>query len=66
MTNQNPGVPAQNSKKKLLFPLLIVAVLGVICYFVVQSYLYVGTDDAYVEAHSLMLAPRIGGVINKV
>ena len=67
MTNQNPAVPAQDGKKKKnIFPLLIVVVLVLVCYFVVKGYLYEGTDDAYVEAHSLMLAPRIGGVINKV
>ena len=66
MTNQNSGQAASKGKKKNIFPILILAALAAAAYFVVQGYLYVETDDAYVEAHALMLAPRIGGVINKV
>lgn len=69
MTNQNPAAPAQPAqpaKKKNIFPLLIVGVVAVVCFFVVKGYLYEGTDDAYVEAHALMLAPRIGGEVSKV
>ncbi|HTA77644.1 MAG TPA: HlyD family secretion protein [bacterium] len=66
MTNQNQAAPAQPAKKKNIFPFLIVGVAAVVCFFVVKGYLYEGTDDAYIEAHSLMLAPRIGGEVSKV
>jgi len=66
MTNENQAAPAQPAKKKNIFPFLIVGVVAVICFFVVKGYLYEGTDDAYIEAHSLMLAPRIGGEVSKV
>ena len=66
MTNENQAAPAQPAKKKNIFPFLIVGVVAVICFFVVKGYLYEGTDDAHIEAHSLMLAPRIGGEVSKV
>jgi len=42
----------------------VAAVVAV--YFIVMNYLYEGTDDAYVQAHALMLAPRIGGTVTQV
>jgi len=60
------SVESAPKAKKNIFPFLIAAALAVVVYFVVQSFLYVETDDAYVEAHSLMLAPRIGGIVSKV
>jgi membrane fusion protein, multidrug efflux system len=66
MTNENQAPPAPPAKKRNIFPLLIVGVAVVVCYFVVKGYLYEGTDDAYIEAHALMLAPRIGGEVSKV
>ncbi len=63
--SEQTNAPA-NGKKKNIFPILILAALAVVAYFVVQGYLYEETDDAYVQAHSLMLAPRIGGTVAKV
>ncbi len=66
MTNENSGVPARNGKKFNIIPMIVVVILAVVSYFAVQAYYYEETDDAYVEAHALMLAPRIGGTISKV
>jgi membrane fusion protein (multidrug efflux system) len=35
-------------------------------YFFYQHLMYVTTDDAYVEAHSVLLAPKVNGYISKV
>jgi len=53
-------------KNKWIVPAIVAVALAAVSYFVVQSYLYEGTDDAYVQAHSLMLAPRVGGTVTKV
>lgn len=60
-----PETSANGKRNKILRVLAVVAVLAA-AYFIYQDYRYEGTDDAYVQAHSLMLAPRIGGVVVKV
>src|SRR5581483_1717356 len=55
-----------NGKKKRIFRIIIAVVILLGGYFLVENYLHEGTDDAYVQAHALMLAPRIGGTITKV
>lgn len=49
--------------KKTAF--IAVAVLGLCmaAYFVIEHMIYVTTDNAQVEAHVVMLAPKIGGYI---
>ena len=64
--NKNTVESAPKEKKRNVFPFLIAAALAVVAYFIVEGFLYEKTDDAYVEAHSLMLAPRIGGFVSKV
>jgi membrane fusion protein, multidrug efflux system len=67
MTKTTPGTaPADNGKKKIIIRGLIAAVVLIAGYFIVKSYRFEGTDDAYVQAHALMLAPRIGGTVVKV
>jgi membrane fusion protein (multidrug efflux system) len=44
---------------------LALAVIAIL-YFGIRAYLYESTDDAYVQAHSLMLSARIGGTVQKV
>ncbi len=68
MTKPAPSPAPQNGngKKKNFLPILGVVAVIAGGYFGVKAYLYEGTDDAYVEAHALMLAPRIGGTITKV
>ncbi|HET9869986.1 MAG TPA: biotin/lipoyl-binding protein, partial [bacterium] len=65
-TTPAPAAPANNDKRtKILRGLLAVGLLAA-AYFGYQTFRYEGTDDAYVEAHTVMLAPRIGGVVEKV
>lgn len=63
---KNTVESAPKEKKKNIFSILIMAALVAVAYFVVQGFLYEETDDAYVEAHALMLAPRIGGIVKDV
>src|ERR1700722_3624961 len=66
--NKTPVTPAKpaSGKKTLIIRGLIAAAVLLAAYFIYQNYRYEGTDDAYVQAHALMLAPRIGGVVVKV
>src|SRR5580658_2796849 len=58
--------PAENGKKKIILPVIIGVAVVIAVYFIVKNYRYEGTDDAYIQAHALMLAPRIGGTVEKV
>ncbi len=55
-----------NGRKNLFIrgAVIIAAVLA--AFFIVRAYLWESTDDAYVQAHSLMLSARIGGTVQKV
>lgn len=66
MTKTTPAAPADGGKKKKIIRIVgaIAAVIAV--FFIVKNYLYEGTDDAYIQAHALMLAPRVGGTVTKV
>ncbi len=64
-TNPGAGAPG-NGKRKTILRIVAVVAAVIAVYFIVKNYLYEGTDDAYVEAHALMLAPRISGTITKV
>jgi len=35
-------------------------------YFIFQTLMYVSTDDAQIQAHTLMLSPKVNGVVKKV
>src|ERR1700690_4213470 len=65
MTKTTP-VPAENGKKKKILRIVLGVAAVIAVYFIVKGYFYEGTDDAYVQAHALMLAPRIGGTVLKV
>lgn len=54
-----------DKKKKLLAGFGTVAVL-VAGYFLYEHMMYVTTDNAQVEAHSVMIAAKVGGYINAV
>jgi membrane fusion protein, multidrug efflux system len=53
-------------KKEDLLKVVGVIVGIVVIYFVYQHIRYVETDDAQVDAHSVMLAAKVGGYILKV
>jgi membrane fusion protein (multidrug efflux system) len=52
-------------RKKILSIVAAVALIAGI-YFVYQYLTYVETDNAQVEAHSVMLAPKVGGFVTAV
>jgi membrane fusion protein (multidrug efflux system) len=66
MTKTTPSPAPENGKKKKILRIVAAVAIVIAGYFIVKNYFYEGTDDAYVEAHALMLAPRIGGTITKV
>ena len=54
-------------ERKTLFMRGAVGLAALIAgYFLVQAYFYESTDDAYVQAHALMISARIGGTVAKV
>src|ERR1700730_7959638 len=54
------------SKKKTIIIVVAVIAIGFGAGFVYEHLNYVSTDNAMVQAHSLMIAPKVGGVIIKV
>ncbi len=54
-----------DKKKKILSIVGVIAVLGA-GYFVYEHMTYVTTDNAQVEAHSVMIAAKVGGYIKAV
>jgi membrane fusion protein, multidrug efflux system len=55
-----------NEKKSLLIRIVLGVAAVLILYFGIHAYFYESTDDAYVQAHALMLSSRIGGTVQKV
>jgi membrane fusion protein (multidrug efflux system) len=53
------------TKQKILAGVGVLAVVGV-SYFLYEHFTYVSTDNAQIEAHSVMLAPKVGGFIKEV
>ena len=53
------------NKKNIFIALGTVAFLGVL-YFGYEYFMYVSTDNAQVEAHSLMMAAKVGGYVKAV
>jgi membrane fusion protein (multidrug efflux system) len=62
--------PADNGtnggKKQKVLRAIGALALVIALYFIWKNYKYEGTDDAYVQAHTVMLAPRVGGTITEV
>ncbi len=54
-----------DKKKKILAGVGAVAAL-ITVYIIYQSVMYVTTDNAQVDAHAVMLAPKVGGYITEV
>lgn len=68
MTKTTPSATQTdgNGKRKRILKIVGAVIAVIAVYFIVRGFLYEGTDDAYVQAHALMLAPRIGGTVTKV
>jgi len=52
--------------KALVVALTVLAILGVVGYFVRNAFLYEDTDDAQVDGHVMPLSARISGQISEV
>jgi membrane fusion protein, multidrug efflux system len=52
--------------KKVIFSLVGILVFIIILYFVYQNIVYVTTDNAQIEGHAVLLAPKESGFITKV
>ncbi len=67
MTKTTPAAPpAGSGKKKNILRIIFGIAAAIAVFFIVKNFLYEGTDDAYVQAHALMLSPRVGGTVVKV
>jgi len=55
-----------NGRKNLLIRSAIALIALVAAYFIHRHYVWETTDDAYVQAHSLILSARVGGTVQKV
>jgi len=53
-------------KRKPILIVIIIAALGLGGWFLWDAFNWESTDDAYVQAHVLMLAPKVGGTVAKV
>lgn len=54
-----------DKRKKIMMGVGTVAILGGL-YFGYEYVMYVATDNAQVEAHAVMLAPKVGGFVKDV
>ena len=53
----------QMIKKRFLFPILV-AIVAIVSYFVaVNAAKYESTEDAYVETHTVQIAPKVSGQV---
>ncbi len=52
--------------KKILLTLVGVTTLSIISYFIYQNIVYISTDNAQIEGHAFLLAPKVSGFILKV
>jgi membrane fusion protein (multidrug efflux system) len=52
--------------KRKILTVIIIAALGLGGWFLWETLNWESTDDAYVQAHVLMLSPKVGGTVSKV
>ena len=62
----SPAPETGNGKKKKILRIVGAVALVIAAYFLWKNYKYEGTDDAYVQAHTVLLAPRVGGKVTQV
>ncbi len=53
-------------KKEKIFTLIGVIAAAIACFYIYKHYAFVSTDNAHVEAHTLLLAPQVGGYVKAV
>jgi membrane fusion protein (multidrug efflux system) len=54
------------TKRNKIFVAIGTVVFFIVVYFVYQAVMYVTTDNAQVEAHAVMLAPKVAGFVSEV
>jgi len=59
-------IKATSEKKKAIYAGVGVLVVALTGYLGFQSYMYVTTDNALIEAKSTYLSPRVGGLVTEV
>ncbi len=52
--------------KKILLSIVGITTLSIISYFIYQNVVYISTDNAQIEGHAFLLAPKVSGFISKV
>jgi membrane fusion protein (multidrug efflux system) len=55
-----------NNKKKKIFLALGTVVVIIVAYFLYEHFVYVTTDDAYVQAHTELLSARVAAIVDTV
>ena len=65
MEKQAAPAAAGGKKRKFATAGLIVFALG-LAYFIYDNYTFVATDNATIQAHTLMLSSKVGGVVSEV
>ncbi len=53
-------------KKKKIFSIIGVLVVLVASYFIFEHFMYVETDNAFIEAHSLLISAKVPGFIKEI
>ncbi len=56
----------ENNKKKKILSVVGGLVVLIVLYFTFEKIMYVETDNAQVEAHSVLIAAKVGGYIREV
>lgn len=54
------------SQKKIIFAVVIPIAVLLGMYFVYEHLVYVKTDNAQIDAHTVLIGPKVGGFIQKV
>ena len=54
------------SKKKTIILVIVIAAFFFGAGFIYEHLNYVSTDNASIQAHALMIAPKVGGIVTKV
>lgn len=66
LTQVPANAKAEGSKKKTILRVVgLLAAIGA-CYFIYNFIFYVSTDNAQIQANTVLLAPRVTGFITKV
>ncbi|NBQ52287.1 MAG: HlyD family secretion protein [Proteobacteria bacterium] len=60
------GSPHMSETRKKILPVLIAGAGLIVVYFVYDKYMYIHSDNAQIEAHTVMLATKVAGFVTEV